>query len=246
MSDALLPPLLFVILVFFSAFQQTLSGFGFALLLMPIATIIFGLRTASSLVALIAITLYTINLFRYKHALNARQVLRLGTAAAVGVPIGVWALINLNEVIVKLLLGLLLIGYALYSLANPVGLRVGSERWGYLAGFLGGCLGGAYNVPGPPIIIYGSMRAWEKDEFRAILQAIFLVSGSLTVAIHLIAGRVTSDVLILYAFSLPALLIAIWGAGQVDTRVDRSRFRIMVTAMVLVMGVSTILELVGK
>lgn len=246
MSDALLPPLLFVILVFFSAFQQTLSGFGFALILMPIATIIFGLHTASSLVALVAITLYTINLFRYKNALNVMQFLRLGIAAAIGVPIGVWALINLDQVIVKLFLGLLLIGYALYSLANPVGLRVESERWGYLAGFLGGCLGGAYNVPGPPIVIYGSLRAWEKDEFRAILQAIFLVSGTLTVASHSIAGRVTPNVLMLYAISLPALWIAIWSAARVDTHVNRPRFRMIVTAMVLVMGVSTILELVRK
>lgn len=246
MSDALLPPLLFVILVFFSAFQQTLSGFGFALVLMPIATMIFGLRTASSLVALIAITLYAINLFRYKHAVNVREVLRLGTAAAVGAPIGVWALINLDEVIVKALLGLLLIGYALYSLANPVALRVESERWGYLAGFLGGCLGGAYNVPGPPMVIYGSLRAWEKDEFRAVLQAIFLVSGTLTVASHLIAGRVTPNVLVLYAASLPALLIAIWDAARVDARVNRPRFRMLVIVMVLVMGISTILELIGK
>lgn len=246
MSDALLPPLLFVILVFFSAFQQTLSGFGFALILMPIATIIFGLHTASSLVALVAITLYTINLFRYKNALNVMQFLRLGIAAAIGVPIGVWALINLDQVIVKLFLGLLLIGYALYSLANPVGLRVESERWGYLAGFLGGCLGGAYNVPGPPIVIYGSLRAWEKDEFRAILQAIFLVSGTLTVASHSIAGRVTPNVLMLYAISLPALWIAIWGAARVDAYVNRHRFRMIVTAMVLVMGVSTILELGRK
>ena len=174
----------------------------------------------------------------------------IGVAAAmgvaIGVPIGVWALINLDQVIVKLFLGLLLIGYALYSLANPVGLRVESERWGYLAGFLGGCLGGAYNVPGPPIVIYGSLRAWEKDEFRAILQAIFLVSGTLTVALHLIAGRVTPNVLILYAACLPALLIAIWSAARVDTHVNRPRFRMIVTAMVLVMGVSTILELVGK
>ncbi len=245
MSDPLLVPLLFVILVFFSAFQQTVSGFGFALFLMPLATIVFGLRTAASLVALDAVTLYAINLFRYRNAVNGRQVWRLGTAAALGAPIGVWVLVNANEVIVKWLLGLLLIGYAAYSLAKPFALHVESDQWGYLAGFLGGCLGGAYNVPGPPIVIYGALRGWDKDEFRAVLQAIFLVSGTIAVASHFIAGRVTPDVRSLYATSVPGLLFGIGAAAWADRHVNRPRFRVLVSAMVLVMGVATILEAVG-
>lgn len=245
MSDIPVVPLVFVALAFLSALQQTVSGFGFALFLMPIATIIFGLRTAASLVALVAVTLYAINLLRYRNAVNFGQVLRLGIAAAIGAPIGVWVLVNVDELIVKWLLGLLLMSYAVYSLAKPLALRLESDRWGYLAGLIGGCLGGAYNVPGPPIVIYASLRGWDKDEFRAVLQAIFLISGTITAASHLVAGHVTPDVLRLYATALPALALAVALAAWLDRHVDRPRFRILVSLMVLVMGFATILEAVG-
>ena len=86
---------------------------------------------------------------------------------------------------------------------------------------------------------------------RVALTAITLCAPNLfrykhAVASHLIAGRVTPNVLVLYAGSLPALWIAIWGAARVDARVNRPRFRMLVIVMVLVMGISTILELVGK
>jgi len=44
-------------------------------------------------------------------------------------------------------------------------------------GFLAGILGGAYNANGPPIVIYGVMRGWKKEAFRASLQGFFFVSS---------------------------------------------------------------------
>ena len=242
MTDTSITLVLFVLFIFFSAFQQTLTGFGFALFAMPIATFLVGLQTAAPLVALVAITLYTVNFFRYKSAINVREVFRLGIAAAVGVPIGIWAFANVSETIIKWLLGLVLIGYAIYSLAKPATLNLRVERWVYVAGFLAGCLGGAYNTPGPPVVIYGSLREWDKDEFRAVLQAIFLLTASLSVASHLIAQHVTTTVLTFYVVSAPALLLGVWAGARIDSRVDKNLFRTIVALMVFIVGVSMMID----
>ncbi|MFQ5856424.1 MAG: hypothetical protein ACE5LU_12350, partial [Anaerolineae bacterium] len=81
--------------------------------------------------------------------------------------------------VVKRLLGLILIAYACYTLAHPVTPRLSSRRWVYPVGFVAGCLGGAYNTPGPPVIVYGSLRQWPKQEFRAMLQAFFCLNFDL-------------------------------------------------------------------
>jgi uncharacterized membrane protein YfcA len=229
--------------VLVAAFLQSLSGFGFAILIMPLTTLLLGLQTAAPLVALVALTTYTINLVRYRRAINLSELWRLGLATALGVPIGVWLLANVNESLVKQVLGLFLIVYAAYSLANPNTSRLVSRRWVYPAGFVAGCLGGAYNTPGPPAILYGSLRQWPKDEFRAILQALFFVNGVLVVLTHWLAHRMTTQVFSLYLYAVPALALGILIGTLIDGKVNRGHFRVLVTVMILGLGLSLLLGL---
>jgi len=233
-------PALIAVLVFAAAFIQALAGFGFAALIMPVLTWALGLPTAAPLVAIVALTVYVVNLLRYRQAINVREVLRLAAATALGVPLGIWALVHVDESSITTLLGLSLVGYAVYSLLRPTTQRPCAHGWVYPAGFLAGCLGGAYNTPGPPVIIYGSLRQWPKEEFRAVLQALFLVNGTLVVASHAVAGHFTAEMLGLYLWAAPALLLGIGLASRLDGRVDRERFRVLVTVMILLLGLSLV------
>jgi uncharacterized protein len=230
-----------VTVVFLAAMLQVLSGFGFALIVMPLATLLLDLHTAAPLVALISLTVYTINLIRYRQAINIREVLHLAMASALGVPVGIWVLANVDEILVNRLLGLILIAYGAYSLLRPLASRLPSRRWVYPAGFLAGCLGGAYNTPGPPVIVYGTLRQWPKDEFRAVLQAFFFVNGLLVVTSHLVAHHVTAQVLAFYLYAAPALVLGILLGSRLDAKVDRERFRLLVTAMILIVGLALLL-----
>jgi uncharacterized membrane protein YfcA len=233
---------LVTIIVFLAALVQTLSGFGFALLVMPLITIIVGLQTAAPLVALAGMTLCGVNLIRYRQAVHVRKVLRLGVASVFGIPIGFWALANVDESIIKPLLGVVLIAYAAYKLISPSESHVCSRRWAYPAGFVAGCLSGAYNTPGPPVIVYGSLRQWPKEEFRAVLQAFFFVNAVFTVASHTIARHLTTTVWTFYGCAVPALLLGVFISSRIDSRLNRDRFRTIVTAMILVLGISLILS----
>jgi uncharacterized membrane protein YfcA len=234
--------LVIVAIVFAAAFVQSLSGFGFAALIMPLITFAVGLTTAAPLVALAGLTVYSINLIRYRQAIDAGEVVRLAGASLPGVPIGIWVLGNVDEAVVKLVLGLILIAYALYALLRPSAPRALSRRWVYPTGFIAGCLGGAYNTPGPPAIIYGQLRQWPKDEFRAVLQALFLANGVMVVASHLIARHITHSVLTLYAYAAPALVLGIVTGSRVDGKVDGSRFRTLVTVLILLLGLLLVIN----
>jgi uncharacterized membrane protein YfcA len=230
------------IIVFLGALVQAVSGFGFALLVMPPIAIVVGLRTAAPLVALVGLTLYGINLIRYRQAIRVRRVLRLGAASILGIPVGLWALATVDESIIKPLLGVVLTAYAACRLINPSSSRVCSRRWAYPAGFIAGCLGGAYNTSGPPVIVYGSLRQWPKEEFRAILQAFFFVNTVFTVASHAVARHLTTTVWTLYGVALPPLLLGVFIGSRIDSRLKRDHFRTIVTAMILVLGISLMLS----
>ncbi|MCL7453359.1 MAG: sulfite exporter TauE/SafE family protein [Anaerolineae bacterium] len=228
--------LLVAALVFLASLLQSLSGFGFAILVMPVVTLLVGLRIAAPMVALTGLTVYIINLVRYRQAIDGRELARLGLATAIGVPVGIWALVNVQEAVVNRVLGLIMVGYAAYTLLAPRTERQVPRWWVYPAGFLAGCLGGAYNTPGPPVIVYGALRQWPRGEFRAILQALFLVNATLVVGAHLVAGHFDGTVLRLYLWAVPALAVGILAGSRLDARVGRQQFRLVVLGAILGIG----------
>jgi hypothetical protein len=142
-------------IVFVAALLQTTSGFGFALMAMPLVALVIGVKAAAPLVALVGLTLYAVNLVRYRRGFDRRVALPLAVAMALGVPLGVWSLGNLDEQIVKSVLAVVLIAYALYGVWKPRTAPLRSSLWAYPAGFLAGVLGGAFNTPGPPASLPG-------------------------------------------------------------------------------------------
>ncbi len=214
---------------------QTLAGFGFALIMMPIVTLLLGWRMAAPLVALIALALYAYNTVRYHAALDLGEVWPLACAAVVGVPAGLWIVTRASEPLVKSVLGVLLIAYAIEGLIS-VRERTCSRAWAPLAGFLSGCLAGAYNTSGPPLALYGAMRGWEKLEFRAAVQTLFLCSGAATVLSHLAARHVTFSVLVGFAATFPLLAAGIVIGTRIDRHVNKEHFRRLVLVMIFLLG----------
>ena len=231
---------LLAIFIFVAALTQTLSGFGFALIVMPLAVHLLGIHTAAPLVAMGALTLNTINVIRYRQSLDFSEIKRLGLLTVLGIPVGVWALGNLDEQLVKTGLGVVLAGYALFILIKPTAPHPISRWWAYPAGFIAGALGGAYNTSGPPLILYGSLRQWPHHRFRAVLQAVFLLTASIVVLTHGVVGNITASVLHLYLLAVPLLLLGIIGGALLDHRIQPQRLRTLVTVLILALGVSLI------
>jgi len=166
-----------------------------------------------------------------------RETLQLLLPALLGVLVGVQALRTLDEAIIKGVLGVMLIAYALFALLKPALPPLRSTTWAYPVGFLAGCLGGAFNTPGPPIVVYGNARAWPRDQFRSTLQVVFLASSATVILAHAVAGNITADVLRLAAVALPALAAGILLGALLDQHLSHDRFRVVVLGLILATGV---------
>ncbi len=113
-----------------------------------------------------------------------------------------------------------------------------SPRWAYLAGFRAEGLGGAQNTPGQPLAVYGALRQWPKDEFRAGPQTLFLLSGTLTAISHTLANHLTLTVLRLYAWTPCGPLLGTLTGVRVDRDVHRERCRIPLPIVILLLALS--------
>jgi uncharacterized membrane protein YfcA len=155
----------------------------------------------------------------------------------VGIPIGLFFLNAAPESTVKGILGALLIGFGLYNLVSPKLPTLRGKQWAYLFGIVAGILGGAYNTNGPPIVLYGALRKWSPEKFRATLQGYFLPTGGTILISHGLAGLWTSTVWRLYLTALPAVLLGVMLGGWVHKRLPVQRFQNLIYAALIVMGV---------
>ena len=142
----------------------------------------------------------------------------------------------LPESVVKAVLGVLLTVFGLYKLVTPRLPMLQRERLVYGFGLVAGILGGAYNANGPPVVIYGTLRRWSSDRFRATLQTYFLPSG-LAIAIgHGLTGLWTPVVLRLYVYALPIVLLGIFLGGRLNKLVTGDLFDRIVYAFLVGIG----------
>ncbi|MGY3053268.1 putative membrane protein YfcA [Pedobacter sp. UYEF25] len=97
--------------------------------------------------------------------------------AILGIPFGLLILSYGNRFFIKICLGVLIILYALYAIFWGICYTTIKKDYKiclFICGSVLGILGGAFGVNGLPLIVYGKMRKWSANDFRATLQAYFL------------------------------------------------------------------------
>ncbi len=229
-------------IIFLAIFTQSVTGFGLALVSMPLLVAVLGIKTAAPLVAVFGLPAELILLFIYRSDFSLRTVWQLALASIVGIPVGILALRHVDEQTVLTVLGLVVAGYAIYAMLDLRLPEIKQPVWAYLAGFVSGVLGGAYNTSGPPVIIYGNFRRWPAGQFKSNLQGFFLFNSVLIAGSHLVAKNYTTEVLTGLLVSIPAVLLGVLAGVSIAKKISGDLFRKIVLALLLVLGVWLILS----
>ena len=165
-------------MVFLSTFVRATFGFGDALIAMPLLALIIDIRTATPLVALVGNTIALLIFWKTWRSIHLKSAWKLVSSAVLGVPIGILLLKTAYVARIKFILGVVIIAFSVFELVRPKFHLEGEGKSPFLFGFLGGILGGAYNTGGPPVVIYGTLRRFPPDVFRATLQRLLPAHGT--------------------------------------------------------------------
>lgn len=223
-------------ILFLSTFIRSALGFGDALIAMPLLALVVGIKVATPLVAMSASTIAITILLKAWRKVEIKAAWRLVLSTWIGIPIGIFFLKAAPELLVKSLLGILIMGFGLYNLFVPNLPKLLTEKWAFITGFIAGILGGAYNTNGPPVVIYGILRRWDPEKFRATLQGYFLPTGGAIVVSHAIAGMWTSQVVHLYGYSLPIIIVAVLVGEKVNQIIPQGRFDKIIYGFLVLIG----------
>ena len=229
------------VILFLCAFLRSAVGFGDALLAIPLLGMFMSLSTASPVVAMAGFIMSLSILVANQETVDFPSAWRLIVASLVGIPFGVFLLHSAPERAVKFVLGLVLVVYGVYNLITPGVPHLQHEKYAVPFGVLAGVLGGAYNTSGPPVVMYGTLRRWSPERFRATMQCYFLFTYLATIASHGVAGLVTPLVLELFLWALPGIGVGIYVGGKVHRMIPRQMFSRVLFSILVVIGVLSLL-----
>ena len=221
-----------------------ITGFGAALVTIPLATHFVPLPFALALYVLMDLAnAFRIGFENPRIAVRAEWT-RMVPAILLGTVAGVTLLVNLPRQAATLALGAFAIAFALYSLARHAdhATRLASG-WGYVAGFTGGVTSTLFGAGGPPYAMYLSHRGLTKEQFRATLGLATLTSISLRTVAFLVTGiLLDAQVWLCAAAAVPAGLVGLRAAGHLFRRISREALMRAVALMLLASGTSLVVR----
>jgi uncharacterized membrane protein YfcA len=237
-----LPQIVILPVIFLAALTRSTFGFGDALIAMPLLSIAVGLNVATPLVGLMGVTISTIILIKHWHDVHFRSLWLLVIFTLIGIPIGILLLKDVYEDVMKLILAFVIIIFSFYKIYKPVLFTLASDRLACIFGLLAGILGGAYNTNGPPVVVYGTLRRWNPEKFRATLQGYFFPTGSMIALGHCFGGFWTKPVLLNYLISLPVILIAMLLGGRLNRKIPKDKFDNCIYICLVILGIVLLVD----
>ena len=221
-----------------AGFVQGLSGFAFSL----VATSIWIWTLPPQLVA--AMSVFGALAGQVVAALTTRRPMMWPKLAPLlagglcGLPLGVWLLPSLDSTTVQFGVG------ALMAIWCPVMLLSGriphiqhGGRWAdAAAGLAGGVAGAIGGYTGPVPTLWCTLRGWDKDTLRGVIQNFNLVMLSVTFISYLATGLITRAMLPQLGLVAAALLVPVLMGARLYAGISPEAFRRIVLMLLACTG----------
>ena len=232
---------LFVCAAFAGGFVSGFSGFAMGLVVSGVwLHVITPIQTAA-LIAGYGLLTQGYGILKLREKLNWQAIWPLSLGTTIGIPIGVVLLTYINPVHLRFGVGVLLVLYAIYSLARPAfkPMKIGAAP-DIAIGIVNGLVGGLTGLGGIISTISCQWRGWTRDAQRAVFQPVLFAAFVVISTSMAATGAFTTETLKLYGLGLPCLLAGLWSGFKLYGKIDDEMFRKVVLILILLAGLSLI------
>ena len=241
-----LTPLAFAVaaaLTFGSAFIRGLTGFGMAIILVPLLGLIIAPGEAVVLGILLQLLIGPVGLPTILADADRRSALTISIAALLTTPLGMLALGAITPDMARLLIALVAIGaFVLVLLPVKPGHRPGGlETWG--TGLASGLLTGFAAMPGPPVVPYYLRQEIEPRIARASMMLVFFMTAIAGTLAAWATGHLSLRLGLLACALFGPMVAGNWLGGLAFGRVQPPVWRTIVGLVLGVAGVSALYRL---
>lgn len=220
------------IIGFVSGLARGFSGFGSALIFMPLASSLAAPRLVAAVLLVIDFIAATPMIPGAWRQADRKAIAVMVLGAAVGVPLGTLMLTRLDPITTRWIIGvfvlallMLLISGWRYRGKDNTALSVGI---GGLSGFCSGLV----QTPGPPVVAYWLGRPIAAAVARANIVLFFAATDLFAMTSYAVSGLINNDALKLCVIIGPAFAVGIWIGAKLFGRASEALFRAACYAMI--------------
>lgn len=234
-----------MLIIFLAGFTHSLTGFGFALVAVPLLMIFLPPQAVVPIQLLLASLTGIVVVYEARQWVRLKQIWPLMLAGIIGIPLGTYLLTVLDTNVLKIFIGAVI---SLSALAFLFGFQrpIRNERLASAPiGFISGVLNGSTGMSGPPVILFFSNQDVEKRIFRVNLATYFLVLNAITFPTQWIGGLLTREVFTYALWFLPALALGSWAGIKLSHRIREDLFRKIALVIVAIAGMLSVITGLG-
>ncbi len=224
-----------------AAFTFSFAGFGFPWVALPLLSLVIPVKDAVVFHYPIMLAVVAYHAWRFRAHLSWRRHWPMLAGAAVGMPLGVWVLLNLPETGLKKGLAIFIV-LSVIALSLDWGRRLAGRLtgsvWGAgITGLISGWMQGAYAIGGPPAVLYMVAKAEKPEEMKGFLGAYFCFIGVVVGALLAMGGLFTWHWLKMSVYYSPAVVVGMLLGAWAFRRASSLWFKRMVFCLLLAAAV---------
>ena len=196
--DNLMTYLLMIIICVGGSFVQRVSGFGFGIFVMLFFPYLMPTHAdAAAVSSLLSLATSLYNAIRERKHLQFKLMVPMLCAALITIPLAISYSKSAPQTVMKALLGIVLIGLSIYFLffSKRIHIRPTAAN-SFIAGALGGTLGGLFSTGGPPTVVFLLHATSDKLVYFATIQMYFALTNLYSNVVRVFNGIITRDILI--------------------------------------------------
>lgn len=232
-----------VLIIFFAYLVQSITGFGGALLSLPLTILLVGFNNARVLAAALSFLTGAIVSFRHRRHINRPKLIRILTVMTIGTGIGL-----LLDRIIEF--QFLIIAYGLITIAIAIKGFIPhkemnkplNKKISLLILILAGIMQGLFVAGGAFLLVYAMHELTDKLEFRATCSAVWCAQNTLMLLSYGFSGRIGVENLSLVAICAPVVLVMMFVAEIIQGKIGQGLFVKLINSLLLVTGLLLVLR----
>ena len=219
--------------------SQAISGFGFALIAVPLLSLFIDPQVAVVLATVVGAFSSTFQAVADRRHANKSLVQRLALSAYIGMPFGLFVFIVVSESVLRFIVGLVVL-LAAIALIRGFSISQSNKKLDWIMGWASGVLATSTSTNGPPLVFLLQAKKLSPESFRASINIVFSLTSFGAILLFALSGNITSDDFAGIAISIPMLLIGLAIGFNVRSRINAQQFRILVFVLLIVSALSAL------
>jgi len=226
-----------ILVVSTAYFLKGFSGFGPALVMIPLFTLLYEPGTAINITTLFDFLAGFYLIFSVRKEMNWKSVFAVFIGLGTGAFWGAMLLGKLPVELLKTMIGATILIFSLVILLQKDGNHVHNTKYTralkYPVSLFSGFLGGLLSISGPPLIIYMKMM-YRKDFFRTQLIGIFMLDSGWRLILYQLNGIPVHLGWTHFVIFITVMFLSAWIGSRIHIKVNEVLFNRIVAGLLIV------------